>query len=66
MTRLRIENSLWSGCSWYDSFIGSLCESAADQNIQMQAAGSPPADLVGDVNAAQEAIGDIDTGCPQQ
>ena len=33
---------------------------------QMQAAGSPPADLVGDLNAAQEALGDLDSGCPQQ
>lgn len=33
---------------------------------QMQAAGSPPADLVGDMNAAQEALGDLDSGCPQQ
>jgi len=32
----------------------------------MQAAGSPPADLVGDMNAAQEALGDLDSGCPQQ
>ncbi|KAF2399125.1 Pex19-domain-containing protein [Trichodelitschia bisporula] len=33
---------------------------------KMQAAGSPPPDLVGDMNAAQEALGDIDAGCPQQ
>ncbi len=33
---------------------------------QMQAAGSPPADLVGDMNAAQDALGDIDSGCAQQ
>jgi peroxin-19 len=33
---------------------------------QMQAAGSPPPDLVGDMNAAQEALGEIDAGCPQQ
>jgi len=32
----------------------------------MQAAGSPPPDLVGDMNAAQEALGDMDAGCPQQ
>ena len=32
----------------------------------MQAAGSPPPDLVGDMNAAQEALGEIDAGCPQQ
>lgn len=33
---------------------------------EMQAAGSPPADLVGDMNAAQDALGDIDSGCAQQ
>ncbi len=33
---------------------------------QMQAAGSPPPDLVGDLSAAQEALGDVDGGCPQQ
>ncbi|MCJ1461169.1 Peroxisome chaperone and import receptor [Mycoblastus sanguinarius] len=33
---------------------------------QMQAAGSPPADLVGDMSAAQDALGDIDSGCAQQ
>ncbi|KAF2809670.1 Pex19-domain-containing protein [Mytilinidion resinicola] len=33
---------------------------------KMQAAGSPPPDLVGDMNAAQEALGEIDAGCPQQ
>lgn len=32
----------------------------------MQAAGSPPADLVGDMAAAQEALGELDSGCPQQ
>ena len=32
----------------------------------MQAAGSPPADLVGNMNAAQDALGDIDPGCAQQ
>lgn len=34
--------------------------------IKMQAAGSPPSDLVGDMNAAQEALGELDAGCPQQ
>jgi peroxin-19 len=34
--------------------------------IQMQAAGSPPPDLVGDMNAAQEALGEMDQGCPTQ
>lgn len=33
---------------------------------QMQAAGSPPPDLVGDMNAAQEALQDMDQGCPTQ
>jgi peroxin-19 len=34
--------------------------------LQMQAAGSPPADLVGDMAAAQEAFGAPEEGCPQQ
>lgn len=34
--------------------------------MQMQAAGSPPPDLVGDMNAAQEAMGELDQGCPTQ
>ncbi|KAK5127628.1 hypothetical protein LTR85_006969 [Meristemomyces frigidus] len=33
---------------------------------KMQAAGSPPPDLVGDMSAAQDALGDLDGGCPQQ
>nr|XP_023907907.1 peroxisomal biogenesis factor 19-like [Quercus suber] len=33
---------------------------------KMQAFGSPPPDLVGDMSAAQEAFGDIDQGCPTQ
>ncbi|KAI4256093.1 MAG: hypothetical protein LQ352_002249 [Teloschistes flavicans] len=33
---------------------------------KMQAAGSPPADLVGDMSGAQEALQDMDTGCTQQ
>ncbi|KAK5138361.1 hypothetical protein LTR08_003422 [Meristemomyces frigidus] len=33
---------------------------------KMQAAGSPPPDLVGDMSAAQDALGDLDSGCPQQ
>ncbi|KAF1988115.1 Pex19-domain-containing protein [Aulographum hederae CBS 113979] len=33
---------------------------------KMQSAGSPPPDLVGDMNAAQEALGEIDAGCPTQ
>jgi peroxin-19 len=32
----------------------------------MQAAGSPPADLVGDMDAAQDALGDLDGGCATQ
>jgi len=35
----------------------------------MQAAGSPPPDLVGDMSAAQEAFGGVgapEEGCPQQ
>jgi peroxin-19 len=34
--------------------------------FQMQAAGSPPPDLVGDMNAAQEVLQDMDQGCPTQ
>ncbi|KAI4132934.1 MAG: hypothetical protein LQ341_006216 [Variospora aurantia] len=33
---------------------------------EMQAAGSPPADLVGDMNGAQDALQDLKTMCPQQ
>ncbi|KAH7125167.1 Pex19 protein family-domain-containing protein [Dendryphion nanum] len=33
---------------------------------KMQSAGSPPPDLVGDMNAAQEALSEIDQGCPTQ
>lgn len=33
---------------------------------KMQNAGSPPPDLVGDMNAAQEALQDMDQGCPTQ
>lgn len=33
---------------------------------KMQAAGAPPPDLVGDMSSAQEALGDMDAGCPQQ
>lgn len=40
-------------------------EFIVDRMQRMQAAGSPPADLVGDMNAA-EAIDDMDTSCPQQ
>ena len=32
----------------------------------MQAAGSPPADLIGDTDGAQEALGDLASGCAQQ
>lgn len=34
--------------------------------VQMQAAGSPPSDLVGDTNSAQEVLGELDAGCPTQ
>ncbi|KAF2117658.1 Pex19 protein family-domain-containing protein [Lophiotrema nucula] len=33
---------------------------------KMQAAGSPPPDLVGDMSAAQEALSEMDQGCPTQ
>ncbi|KAF2635140.1 Pex19-domain-containing protein [Massarina eburnea CBS 473.64] len=33
---------------------------------KMQAAGTPPPDLVGDMNATQEALQDIDQSCPTQ
>ncbi|KAF2471612.1 Pex19-domain-containing protein [Lindgomyces ingoldianus] len=33
---------------------------------KMQSAGSPPPDLVGDMNAAQEALSEMDQGCPTQ
>lgn len=33
---------------------------------RMQAAGSPPVDLVGDMSGAQEALQDLNSGCPQQ
>ncbi len=39
---------------------------AANRGRQMQAAGSPPADLVGDMNAASDTLGDIDSGCTPQ
>lgn len=50
------------------SFLASLgiCDGGTDCDVQMQAAGSPPADLVGDMSAAQEALGDLDQGCPMQ
>jgi len=47
-------------------------ENAADREYivekmqKMQAAGSPPPDLVGDMAAAQEAFGAPEEGCPQQ
>lgn len=40
--------------------------SEANELVQMQAQGSPPPDLVGDMGAAQEALGDLDAGCPTQ
>lgn len=33
---------------------------------QMQAAGAPPPDLVGDMASAQEAFGAPEESCPQQ
>lgn len=41
-------------------------ETKLNRQRQMQAAGSPPADLVGDMNAAQDALGDMEGGCAQQ
>ena len=38
----------------------------ANPRPQMQAAGSPPPDLVGDMSAAQEALGELEGGCPTQ
>jgi peroxin-19 len=38
----------------------------ANNISQMQAAGSPPPDLVGDMSAAQEALGELEGGCPTQ
>lgn len=39
----------------------------ADMNaLQMQSEGSPPSDLVGDMSAAQDALGDLEGGCPTQ
>ncbi|KAF2161616.1 hypothetical protein M409DRAFT_28010 [Zasmidium cellare ATCC 36951] len=33
---------------------------------EMQSQGSPPSDLVGDMSAAQDALGDLESGCPTQ
>ncbi|KAH7043846.1 peroxin [Macrophomina phaseolina] len=47
-------------------------DSSADREFivermqKMQAAGSPPQDLVGDMTAAQEALGELDQGCATQ
>ncbi|KAK5169314.1 hypothetical protein LTR04_005649 [Oleoguttula sp. CCFEE 6159] len=43
-------------------------EYIVDRMQKMQAAGSPPPDLVGDMNAAQDMLGDLDSDaqCPQQ
>ncbi|KAE9377727.1 Pex19-domain-containing protein [Stipitochalara longipes BDJ] len=41
-------------------------EYIVDRMQKMQAAGSPPADLVGDMAAAQEAFGAPEEGCPTQ
>ena len=45
--------------SWERVLTGSML-------LQMQAAGAPPPDLVGDMSAAQEAMSDMDAGCAQQ
>ncbi|TVY26689.1 Peroxisomal biogenesis factor [Lachnellula hyalina] len=51
---------------------GYTDENVADREFivermqKMQAAGSPPPDLVGDMEAAQEAFGAPEEGCPQQ
>lgn len=39
---------------------------ASSNNLQMQAAGSPPPELVGSMEAAQEAFGAPEEGCPTQ
>jgi len=41
-------------------------EYIVDRMQKMQAAGSPPPDLVGDMSAAQEALGAPEEGCPTQ
>jgi peroxin-19 len=41
-------------------------EYIVDRMQKMQAAGSPPADLVGNMAAAQEVFGAPEEGCPQQ
>ncbi|TVY47585.1 Peroxisomal biogenesis factor 19 [Lachnellula cervina] len=52
--------------------VGYTDDNAADREYiiermqKMQAAGSPPPDLVGDMEAAQEAFGAPEEGCPQQ
>ncbi|OJD33623.1 pex19 family protein [Diplodia corticola] len=51
---------------------GYTDDSAADREFivdrmqKMQAAGSPPQDLVGDMSSAQEAMGELDQGCATQ
>ncbi|KAL8681536.1 MAG: hypothetical protein Q9186_002352 [Xanthomendoza sp. 1 TL-2023] len=41
-------------------------EFTVNASCQMQAAGSPPADLVGDMSGAQSALQDMGSSCPQQ
>lgn len=48
------------------SIIRHVLTKSANIDAQMQAAGSPPPDLVGDMNAAQEALQGMDEGCPTQ
>ncbi|OMP83667.1 Peroxisomal biogenesis factor 19, partial [Diplodia seriata] len=51
---------------------GYTDDSTADREFivermqKMQAAGSPPQDLVGDMSSAQEALGELDQGCATQ
>ena len=59
-----IGNISLRGCRRY---VDQTCDLIARTNSgQMQAAGSPPPDLVGDMNAAQEAMQEMDQGCPTQ
>jgi hypothetical protein len=62
----RIGSISLRGCRRYvsGSFINFMRNDA--NMVQMQAAGSPPPDLVGDMNAAQEALSEMDQGCPTQ
>ncbi|KAI9680602.1 MAG: Peroxisome chaperone and import receptor [Caeruleum heppii] len=50
----------------YSDLNASDREYIVERMQKMQAAGSPPPDLVGDMSAAQDALGDLDSNCPQQ